>query len=193
MPWKTCFHDVENRRNRRPWGGNNGRLETRGGLSCGERGQRGQKWVPCHGTFRKSGFHGVETAEFDFHAVELFRGCRKTTTLPAGGGKCVRRPRGHHSRTLPPKAPSPSSSASTPPRQRQQPLNPVGALTLPPPLAFAHWNWQHFPIGNIKNEFLASKCIAARESRRFPLFHAWCMGGGLQFVGRWCNLPARDV
>ena len=28
-----------------------------------------------------------KTAEFDFHAVELFRGGRKTTTPPAGAGK----------------------------------------------------------------------------------------------------------
>jgi hypothetical protein len=61
MVWKTGesgFHGVEKRGPE-----NERRLSKR---------QRGRKWVPCRGTFRKSGFHAVENGEFDFHTVELF-------------------------------------------------------------------------------------------------------------------------
>ncbi len=37
------------------------------------------------------------------------------------------------------------------------------------------------------------KLETRRGPRKPPLSAFPCMGGGLQFVGRWCNLPARDV
>ncbi len=180
-------------------------MKTRGGLFCGGGADNGDK----------SGFHAVElfekvasmpwkTAQFGFHGVENRRirlPCRETfpgagkRRLPLPGAQ-ERRPAAAWTSFPNPaasKAPSTSSSASSPPRQRQQPLNPVGARNLPPPpLIIAHWNWQHFPIGNIKNEFLAPKRAAARESRRFPLFHAWAevcnlSGDGVIFRHAMCN------
>ncbi len=70
-------------------------------------------------------------------------------------------------------------------------LRRLPARALPPPLDIAHWNWQHFPIGNMKR---VSGLETRRGPRKPPLSAAFpCMGGGLQFVGRGCNLLACGV
>ncbi len=98
----------------------------------------------------KSGFHGVENRRIRLPCRGTFPGVPENDDSPCGGRERSPVPAWTSSPNLAAsKAPSTSSSASSPPRQRQQHLNPVGARTLPSPLAIAHWNWQHFPIGNI--------------------------------------------
>lgn len=139
---------------------------------------------PCYSTSSRSG------VAFDFHAVEnrrnrlpcrgTFPGVPENDDSPCGGRE--RRPAPAWTSFPNPaasKAPSTSSSASTSPRQRQQPLNPVGARTLPPPIGFGHWNWQHFSIGNMKR---VSGPETRRDPRKPPLSAFPCMVHGRRFA-----------
>ncbi len=137
----------------------------------------------------KTRFHSVENRRIRLPCRGTFPGvpenddspCRERERRPAAA--CTSFPNPAAS-----KEPSTSSSASTPP-----PAN-APAQACPP------WGRRRPACGTAPGVLTAIDCnrqnskrAAARESRRFPLFHAWCMGGGLQFVGRWCNFPARDV
>jgi hypothetical protein len=201
---ETRFHCVEdfpkhvsivwkNPGNRFPLCGKRKGLETRGGLSCGGRGQRGQKWVPCRGTFWKSAFHAVEKPHnLGSMPWNFSGGAEKRRLSLRGAGKAS----GGRVDIIP----EPCRFKST--------VDFVFRLDAPPPTPTTpeprrsadspapHWNWplelatlshwQH------ENEFLAPKRVAARESRRFPLFHAWAevcnlSGEGVIFRHARCN------
>ena len=154
-----------------------------------------EKWLPFHGKTLQVGFHGVENRRIRLPCRGTFPGVPENDDSPCGGRE--RRPAAAWTSFPNPsasKAPSTSSSASTPPRQRQQPLNPVGARTLPPPIGHCplelatlfHWQQE-------KGFWPRSASRPAKAAAfRFSMHGAWAevcnlSGGGVIFRQATCN------